>query len=148
MRLGRETPVTLNDDDPLREQRSGKDGHQGPFHATGAVGHPRMDAAIHTGDVLRAGRYEIQRLLRSARDKKAYLARDRELGCHVTLDVFSNNSIMPGGLTLSAWEARVLGQLGDHPNIATVLAKYRYPPNKQKSAIMLPCAKPSCMPRS
>src|SRR5260370_36376830 len=80
MRLGRETPVTLNDDDPLREQRSGKDGHQGPFHATGAVGHPRMDAAIHTGDVLRAGRYEIQRLLRSARDKKGYLARDRELG--------------------------------------------------------------------
>jgi serine/threonine protein kinase len=28
---------------------------------------------------------------------------------------------MPGGLTVSAWEARVLGQLGDHPNIATVL---------------------------
>jgi hypothetical protein len=54
----------------------------------------------------------------------------------MTLDVFSN-SIMPGGLTLSAWEARVLGQLGDHPNIATVLAKYRYSPNKQKSAIML-----------
>ena len=27
---------------------------------------------------------------------------------------------MPNGLTVSAWEARVLGQLGDHPNIATV----------------------------
>lgn len=80
-----------------------------------------MDAAIQTGDTLRAGRYEILRLLGSARDKKVYLARDRALGCQVTLDVFSNNSIMPGGLTLSAWEARVLGQLGDHPNIATVL---------------------------
>ena len=28
------------------------------------------------------------------------------------------DSIMPGGLTVNAWEARVLGLLGDHPNIA------------------------------
>ena len=28
---------------------------------------------------------------------------------------------MPGGLSVSAWETRVLGQLGDHPNIASVL---------------------------
>ena len=28
---------------------------------------------------------------------------------------------MPSGLSVAAWEARVLGQLGDHPNIATVL---------------------------
>jgi serine/threonine protein kinase len=35
------------------------------------------------------------------------------------MDVFSNNnSIMPNGLAISAWEARVLGQLGSHPNIA------------------------------
>jgi Protein kinase domain/Putative DNA-binding domain len=34
--------------------------------------------------------------------------------------VFSNNnSILPNGLTVSAWEACVLGQLGNHPNIAT-----------------------------
>ena len=39
----------------------------------------------------------------------------------MALDVVSNNLIMPGGLTVSEWEARVLGQLGDHPNIATVL---------------------------
>ena len=33
---------------------------------------------------------------------------------------FSNdNSIMPSGLTVSAWETRVLGKLDDHPNIAT-----------------------------
>ena len=82
---------------------------------------PRVDAAIQAGDVLRDGRYEVQRLLRSARDKKVYLARDRALGCDVTVDVFSHNLIMPGGLTVSAWEAHVLGQLGDHPNIATVL---------------------------
>jgi serine/threonine protein kinase len=81
----------------------------------------RVDVAIQAGDVLRDGRYEIQRLLRSASDKKVYLAHDRALGCQVTLDVFSNNSIKPSGLTVSAWEAHVLGQLGDHPNIATVL---------------------------
>jgi serine/threonine protein kinase len=121
MRLGREMPVMLNDEDPLREQHSGKDGRRGVFHAPRAGGLPRMDVALHIGDVLRAGRYEIQRLLRSARDKKVYLARDRALGCQVTVDVFSNNSIMPGGLTVSAWEAHVLGQLGDHPNIATVI---------------------------
>ena len=80
-----------------------------------------MVAAIHTGDFLRPERYEIQRLMRSASDKKVYLARDRELGCQVALDVFSNNAIMPTGLTVSAWETRVLGQLGDHRNIATVL---------------------------
>jgi serine/threonine protein kinase len=80
-----------------------------------------VGAAVQTGDFLRGGRYEIQRLLRPARDKKIYLARDRELGCLVTVDVFSNNAIMPTGLTVSAWETRVLGQLGDHRNIATVL---------------------------
>jgi serine/threonine protein kinase len=80
-----------------------------------------VDAVIQEGDFLRAGRYEIERLLRSARDKQVYLARDRELGCQVAVDVFSNNFVMPTGLTVSAWETRVLGQLGDHRNIATVL---------------------------
>jgi serine/threonine-protein kinase len=73
------------------------------------------------GDVLRDGRYEIAGLVRSAAGKKVYRARDRVLDCQVALDVFSNNSIMPSGLTVSAWEAHVLGRLGDHPNIATVL---------------------------
>jgi len=80
-----------------------------------------VEAAIHPGGFLRGGRYEIQRLLRPARDKKVYLGRDRELGCLVAVDVFSNNAIMPTGLTVSAWETRVLGQLGDHRNIAIVL---------------------------
>jgi serine/threonine protein kinase len=40
----------------------------------------------------------------------------------VVIDVFSNNNlIMPSGLTLTAWEARVLGRLGDHQNIAKVV---------------------------
>jgi len=73
------------------------------------------------GDALRDERYEIEKLLRSAAGKQVYRARDRVLGCQVALDVFSNNSIMPSGLTVSAWEAHVLGRLGDHPNIATVL---------------------------
>ena len=48
----------------------------------------------------------------------------RELGCQVTLDVFANNAIMPNGLTVSAWETRVLGHLGDHRNIATALIRH------------------------
>jgi serine/threonine protein kinase len=77
-----------------------------------------MIVEIQPGDVLR-GRYEIQRLLRSASDKVIYLADDRVLDRLVVVDVFSHNSIMPNGLTVSAWEARVLGKLDDHPNIAT-----------------------------
>ncbi len=74
---------------------------------------------LRPGDVLRDGRYEIKQLLRSAPDKNVYVAQDRALACPVAIDVFSNNnSILPNGLTVSAWEARVLGQLGNHPNIA------------------------------
>ena len=80
-----------------------------------------MNAVPQPGDLLRDGRYEIQRLLRPASDKSVYLARDRVLDCQVALDIFTNNSIMPSGLSVAAWEARVLGRLGDHPNIVTVL---------------------------
>jgi serine/threonine protein kinase len=80
---------------------------------------------LRQGDVLRDGRYEIQELLRAACDKSVYLAQDRVLGCRVAVDAFSNDSsIVPGGLTVSAWETRVLGQLGDHPNIASVLERW------------------------
>ena len=75
---------------------------------------------MEAGDLLRAGRYEIQQLLRSAPDKTIYLAHDRVLDRPVVVDVFSNSSVMPGGLTVSAWEAQVLGKLDDHQNIATV----------------------------
>jgi serine/threonine protein kinase len=78
------------------------------------------NAELQPGDVLRDGRYEIKKLLRSTRDKDIYLAQNRALACQVVIDVFSNNnSILPNGLTVSAWEAQVLGQLGAHPNIAT-----------------------------
>jgi serine/threonine protein kinase len=78
------------------------------------------NAELQPGDVLRDGRYEIKKLLRSTRDKDIYLAQNRALACPVVIDVFSNNnSILPNGLTVSAWEAQVLGQLGAHPNIAT-----------------------------
>ena len=80
------------------------------------------DVTLQPGDILRDGRYEIQQLIRSARDKSVYLAQDHVLGCRVAVDAFSNNSsIVPGGLTVSAWETLVLGRLGDHPNIASVL---------------------------
>ena len=77
-----------------------------------------MVMKIQAGDILR-GRYEIQRLLRPAPDKGIYLAHDRVLDRPVVVDIFANNTIMPNGLTVSAWEARVLGKLDDHPNIAT-----------------------------
>jgi hypothetical protein len=80
---------------------------------------------LRPGEVLRDGRYEIQELRRAARDKSVYLAQDRVLGCQVAVDAFSNDSpIVPGGLTVSAWETLVLGQLGDHPNIASVLERW------------------------
>ena len=84
-----------------------------------------MDIPIQPGDILKDGRYEIKEFLRTGQGKKIYLARDRNLDCLVALDVFSsNNPIMPGGQTLNAWEAQVLGHLGDHPNIATVLDRW------------------------
>lgn len=84
-----------------------------------------MEAGIQPGDVLKDGRYEIQLLLNAGRDKKVYLAYDRDLDCQVALDVFSDkNSILPNGLTVNVWEARVLGHLGDHPSIATVLDRW------------------------
>ena len=91
-----------------------------------------MDTA-QPGDILKDGRYEIKEFLRTGQEKKIYLACDRDLDCLVALDVFSsNNPVMPGGQTLNAWEARVLGHLGDHPNIATVLDRW----NEGETAFM------------
>src|ERR1700735_1570546 len=84
-----------------------------------------MNTAIQPGDVLKDGRYEIQRFLAQGQGKTIYLASDRDLDCLVALDVFSaSNPVRPAGLTVNAWEARVLGRLGDHPNIATVLDRW------------------------
>jgi serine/threonine protein kinase len=84
-----------------------------------------MGMTFQPGDVLKDGRYEIQQLLGRGQEKEIYRACDRDLDCLVALDVLSgSNPVMPGGRTLSAWEARVLGHLGDHPNIATVLDRW------------------------
>ena len=92
-----------------------------------------MDKEIQPGDVLKDGRYEIKEFRGTGQEKKIYLASDRHLDCLVALDVFSsNNPVMPGGQTLNAWEARVLGHLGDHPNIATVLDRW----NEGETAFM------------
>jgi hypothetical protein len=81
---------------------------------------------LQPGDTLRDGRYTVQRRLRSARGKCIYLGHDRKFDCLVTIDVFAgNDSIMPDGLTVSAWETRVLGKLGDHPNIARVIDQWQ-----------------------
>jgi serine/threonine protein kinase len=57
-------------------------------------------------------------------DKTVYLAHDRMLGCPVALDVIQNDALTRGDVTVSAWEAHVLGQLGDHPNIGMVLERW------------------------
>ena len=93
-----------------------------PIRGRGPSVSPPMDTEIQPGDFLRDGRYEVQRLLRSASDKSVYLGHDRKFDCQVTIDVFASNElIMPGGLSVSAWEAQVLGRLGNHPNIAIVV---------------------------
>jgi len=80
---------------------------------------------LRPGDVLRDGRYEVQRQLRQAADKSVYLGYDHKFDCQVAIDIFASNALtMPGGLTVSAWEARVLGRLGDHPNIARVIDQW------------------------
>jgi serine/threonine protein kinase len=79
------------------------------------------DREFQPGDVLR-DRFEVQKLLHRARDKTVYLGFDREFDCQVTIDAFaSNEPTMPSGMTMAAWETRVLGKLGDHPNIARVV---------------------------
>ncbi|MGB6458034.1 MAG: serine/threonine-protein kinase [Streptosporangiaceae bacterium] len=95
--------------------------------SAGAIGVTRGDpipqarSAPGPQSFLRPERYEIQRLVRSAPAKTVYLARDRQLGCQVVLDVFSSTT---EGLTASAWETKVLGQLGDHRSIAQVLDRW------------------------
>ena len=49
--------------------------------------------------------------------KQVYVALDKKTDSRVAVDVFSNNVSMPSGLSVSAWEAHVLGNLGDHENI-------------------------------
>jgi serine/threonine protein kinase len=80
-----------------------------------------MDDVLQPGTLLRDDRYEILEVLGTPQDKKVYLARDQIVGRRVALDIFSNNSVMPSGMTVKAWEVQVLARLGDHPNIATVL---------------------------
>ena len=80
-----------------------------------------MDDVLQPGTLLRDGRYEILEVLGIPPDKKVYLASDQVVGSQVALDIFSNNFVMPSGLTARAWEAQVLARLGGHPNIATVL---------------------------
>lgn len=80
-----------------------------------------MDTELQPGDVLQ-DRFEVRKRLHRARDKIIYLGYDRRFDCQVTIDVFSSNKpIMPSGMTMAAWETRVLGKLGDHPNIARVV---------------------------
>ncbi len=80
-----------------------------------------MKSTLKQGATLRAGRYEIERPLRGGTEKQVYLAHDRNLRCQVALDVFADDAVMSGGLSVSAWEAQVLGNLGDHRNLGDVL---------------------------
>jgi len=92
---------------------------EGTGHST--TGQRLMDKELQPGDVLQ-DRFEVRKRLNRARDKIVYLGYDRHFDCQVTIDVFSSNKqIMPSGMSMAAWETRVLGKLGDHPNIARVV---------------------------
>lgn len=80
-----------------------------------------MGDLLVPGTLLRDDRYEILEVLATPEDKQVYLASDQVVGRKVALDIFSNNVVMPSGMTVRAWEVQVLARLGDHPNIATVL---------------------------
>lgn len=79
-----------------------------------------MAGGLEPGTKLRGGRYEIERLLRAAPGKVVYRGRDLTLDCDVVVDVIPLEAVDPVG-SAGAWEARVLGRLGDHPNLATVI---------------------------
>jgi serine/threonine protein kinase len=78
-----------------------------------------MSVVAEPGDTLKGGRYQIERLLRKAPGKGVYLAQDHVLDCTVVVDVSPVEAVAARGS--AAWEARVLGRLGDHPNIAFVI---------------------------
>jgi serine/threonine protein kinase len=80
-----------------------------------------MRGILESGDVLRSGRYRIDQLLREAPAKAVYLAHDQTLDCPVTVDMFAGNTINSGGVSVSAWETSILGRLGGHPNIGSVI---------------------------
>lgn len=75
---------------------------------------------MEPGKALKDGRYEIERLLRDAPAKQVYLGQDHILDCAVVVDVIPVGA-SPVDPPAAAWEARALGRLGDHPNIATVI---------------------------
>jgi non-specific serine/threonine protein kinase len=73
---------------------------------------------LDEGAQLRDGRYEVVSLKRATPVKQVYKARDRSLDHAVVIDVVSEDS--GAAYESIAWEARILGRLGGHPNIATV----------------------------
>lgn len=78
-----------------------------------------MRVVVQPGDTLKGGRYQVERLLRAVPNKGVYLARDHVLDCVVVVDVIPVEAVAEW--RSAAWEARVLGRLGDHPNIASVI---------------------------
>jgi serine/threonine protein kinase len=73
-----------------------------------------MNAVAQPGATLKDGRYQIEVLLRAAPGKDVYRARDNALDCAVVVDAIPFEAV-------ATWEARLLGRLGDHPNIASVI---------------------------
>jgi serine/threonine protein kinase len=45
-----------------------------------------------------------------------YRAYDKKFDCQVAFDVFSKNAVVASGMEVAAWETRILGRLGGHPN--------------------------------
>jgi serine/threonine protein kinase len=76
------------------------------------------EQVLDEGAWLRDGRYEVRSLKRATAVKQVYMARDRSLDHAVVIDVVPQDS--GAAYESTAWEARILGRLGGHPNIAAV----------------------------
>lgn len=76
------------------------------------------DVLLDEGARLRDGRYEVLSLKRATDVKQVYTARDLSLDHAVVIDVVPRGS--GAAYEATAWEARILGRLGGHPNTAAV----------------------------
>ncbi len=66
------------------------------------------------------GRYSVQKFLGEGSKKRVYLARDTQLNRDVAIGVIKNDGLGEPGLARVRREVQAMGELGDHPHIATV----------------------------
>lgn len=69
------------------------------------------------------GRYQVKRFLGEGGRKRVYLAQDTRLERDVAIAVVKTDGLDESGIVRIRREARVMGRLGDHPNIVSDLRR-------------------------